>query len=98
MLTPATDTPTVTDPGADPEKGSARGDPNGSKEPSMTRRRTFPIFAFMVAIPALAGAVDYNIDPAHSVASFKVRHLMVSNVTGAVGKVTGVVKYDPADP
>ena len=36
----------------------------------------------------------YEIDPAHSRAHFKVRHLMVSNVRGEFSKVTGTVAYD----
>ncbi len=37
----------------------------------------------------------YTIDPAHSVADFKVRHLMVSNVRGEFSGVSGTVQYDP---
>lgn len=40
---------------------------------------------------------QYEIDPAHSRAHFKVRHLMVSNVRGEFSKVSGSVTYDPAD-
>ena len=40
----------------------------------------------------------YTIDPAHSVADFKVRHLMVSNVRGEFSGVSGTVQYDPANP
>jgi polyisoprenoid-binding protein YceI len=39
--------------------------------------------------------VVYEIDPAHSRAHFKIRHLMVSNVRGEFSKVTGKVVYDP---
>src|SRR5437879_6229203 len=42
-------------------------------------------------------AAIYEIDPAHSRAHFKVRHLMVSNVRGEFSKVSGSVIYDPAD-
>ena len=41
-------------------------------------------------------AAIYEIDPAHSRAHFKVRHLMVSNVRGEFSKVSGSVVYDPA--
>ena len=37
---------------------------------------------------------QYEIDPAHSRAHFKVRHLMVSNVRGEFSKVTGTVVFD----
>jgi polyisoprenoid-binding protein YceI len=40
----------------------------------------------------------YTIDPAHSVADFKVRHLMVSNVRGEFSGVSGTVEYDSANP
>ncbi len=40
----------------------------------------------------------YTIDPAHSVADFKVRHLMVSNVRGEFSGVSGTVEYDEANP
>jgi polyisoprenoid-binding protein YceI len=40
----------------------------------------------------------YKIDPAHSVADFKVRHLMVSNVRGEFSGVTGTVQFDSENP
>jgi polyisoprenoid-binding protein YceI len=40
----------------------------------------------------------YQIDPAHTHAQFKVRHMMVSNVKGDFDKVTGTVEYDEANP
>jgi len=33
----------------------------------------------------------WNIDPAHSVAEFKVKHMMISNVKGQFAKVSGVL-------
>lgn len=48
------------------------------------------------ATPAVP--VAYRIDPAHATAQFKVRHLMVSNVRGELGEVTGEVSWDPAAP
>jgi polyisoprenoid-binding protein YceI len=42
-------------------------------------------------------ATTYTIDPAHSNANFTVRHLMITNVRGGFGKVTGTVVYDPSD-
>lgn len=38
---------------------------------------------------------SYTIDPAHSAADFKVRHLMVSNVRGEFSGVTGTLTLDP---
>jgi polyisoprenoid-binding protein YceI len=39
----------------------------------------------------------WNIDPAHTVAEFKVRHMMISNVKGQFAKVTGVLTLDESD-
>src|SRR5580704_4226838 len=36
----------------------------------------------------------WNIDPAHSVAEFKVKHMMISNVKGHFTKVTGALTLD----
>lgn len=42
--------------------------------------------------------VIYTIDPTHSTAGFKVRHLMVANVKGEFSGVTGTVVYDAENP
>jgi polyisoprenoid-binding protein YceI len=42
--------------------------------------------------------VVYQIDPAHSAAQFKVRHMMIANVKGEFTKVSGTVTYDPDNP
>ena len=42
--------------------------------------------------------VTYTIDPAHSTAGFKVRHLMVANVRGEFSGVTGTVVHDAENP
>ncbi|HEU0121693.1 MAG TPA: YceI family protein [Bryobacteraceae bacterium] len=44
---------------------------------------------------AAAYAAAYTIDPAHSAATFGVRHMMVSTVRGQFSKVTGVIVFDP---
>lgn len=49
-----------------------------------------------VANGALA-ATRYEIDPAHSRASFSIRHMMVTNVKGEFGNVTGEVMLDEKD-
>jgi len=41
---------------------------------------------------------NYQIDPAHSSAQFKVRHMMISNVKGEFHKISGTVNFDPANP
>jgi polyisoprenoid-binding protein YceI len=40
---------------------------------------------------------QWQIDPAHSAAHFSVRHLMISNVRGEFGKVSGNIVLDPSD-
>ena len=39
----------------------------------------------------------WNIDPVHSVAEFKVKHLMISNVKGQFTRVKGVLSLDETD-
>jgi polyisoprenoid-binding protein YceI len=39
----------------------------------------------------------WNIDPAHSAAEFKVKHMMISNVKGQFAKVTGTLTLDESD-
>jgi polyisoprenoid-binding protein YceI len=39
----------------------------------------------------------WNIDPAHSAAEFKVKHMMISNVKGHFAKVTGMLTLDEYD-
>ncbi|MEW5742029.1 MAG: YceI family protein [Myxococcota bacterium] len=42
-------------------------------------------------------ASTWDIDSAHASGNFSVRHMMVSNVKGTLGKVTGKVELDDAD-
>jgi polyisoprenoid-binding protein YceI len=42
-------------------------------------------------------ATTWNIDPAHSVAEFKVKHMMISNVKGHFAKVSGTLTLDESD-
>lgn len=49
-----------------------------------------------LAIPQTAVST-WNIDPAHSVAEFKVKHMMISNVKGQFAKVSGVLTFDETD-
>ena len=39
----------------------------------------------------------WNIDPAHSVAEFKVKHMMISNVKGQFAKVSGTLTLDESE-
>ena len=40
----------------------------------------------------------YQIDPAHTSAQFKVRHMMIANVKGEFHKISGTANFDPANP
>jgi polyisoprenoid-binding protein YceI len=40
----------------------------------------------------------WTIDPAHTTVGFSVRHLMITNVRGVFGRVSGAVRYDAARP
>lgn len=57
--------------------------------------RTLFTAVALLAFPA--GASTWTIDPAHSVATFSVRHMMVSNVRGEFGKMSGTVQQDDKD-
>lgn len=48
--------------------------------------------------PEAAKAVAWQVDPAHTDVEFAVRHLMVSNVKGHFGNVTGTVEFDEQHP
>ena len=41
-----------------------------------------------------AETTTWNIDPVHSVAEFKVKHMMISNVKGQFTSVKGVLVLD----
>ena len=56
---------------------------------------TLGLWATMVSP---SNAATWTIDAAHSAARFRVRHLLISNVEGRLGNVTGVVDYDENDP
>ena len=52
-----------------------------------------------MSIPAIhqVGTSIWNIDPTHTVAEFKVRHMMISNVKGQFAKVTGALMLDDSN-
>ena len=49
-----------------------------------------------LATPEIA-TTTWNIDPVHSVAEFKVKHMMISNVKGQFTALTGVLSRDEQD-
>jgi polyisoprenoid-binding protein YceI len=46
---------------------------------------------------AATTTTSWNLDPSHSVAEFKVKHMMISNVKGQFAKLTGVLTLDESD-
>lgn len=47
--------------------------------------------------PIQASTTTWNIDPAHSLAEFKVKHMMISNVKGQFSKLSGKMTFDDSD-
>ncbi len=56
------------------------------------------IVLLAVAAATLSFGQEYKIDPVHSSALFKVKHLTISTVTGRFGDVNGTIVYDENDP
>jgi polyisoprenoid-binding protein YceI len=51
-----------------------------------------------IAIPqTTVNTTTWNIDPVHSVAEFKVKHMMISNVKGQFAHVSGALELDDED-
>jgi len=65
----------------------------------MSHRRLGAVSAISLffALSAAAQTSTWNIDPNHSTAQFTVRHLAISNVSGAFTKVTGSVVLNEKD-
>lgn len=53
--------------------------------------------AAVTLLSSVAWASTWDFDPAHSSAQFKVKHMMITDVRGEFGKVTGVVNLDDKD-
>jgi polyisoprenoid-binding protein YceI len=63
--------------------------------------RKVSLVSFFILVSALAAfsqAQEYKIDPVHSSAAFKVRHMLVSTVVGRFSDVNGTIWYDEKDP
>jgi polyisoprenoid-binding protein YceI len=61
--------------------------------------KRFALALALALLPGLAFAQTstWAIDPAHTHASFTVRHLVISNVRGEFGKTAGTLKLDEKD-
>ncbi|MBU0517955.1 YceI family protein [bacterium] len=64
----------------------------------MLRKPALLTIALIFASVSIGQAAAWHFDTAHSNISFKVKHLMVTNVNGSFGEYDGVVKYDPDNP
>ena len=53
----------------------------------------------MIALtaPQTTATTTWNIDPVHSAAEFKVKHMMISNVKGQFTSVKGILALDETD-
>jgi len=60
--------------------------------------KTAIAIALFVALPVLAHADTWQIDPAHTNVEFSVRHMMISNVKGQFQKTTGTITTSSTDP
>lgn len=65
------------------------------------RHAFFPAIALSLGFalaPALTAADTYAVDPVHTVALFKVKHLGVSHSYGRFNDIAGSIVYDAANP
>jgi polyisoprenoid-binding protein YceI len=62
------------------------------------RRLAVALAALLAAPAALAETAAWNLDPAHSQATFAVRHLGISTVRGEFNKLEGKLQLDEQDP
>lgn len=56
------------------------------------------VVCFWMASSAFAGTDTWEVDTAHSVAAFKIRHMMVSWVHGHLSGMTGTITMDDKGP
>jgi polyisoprenoid-binding protein YceI len=60
-------------------------------------KRFLPLLASLVFAAAPALASDWKVDPVHSGANFRVKHLGITNVDGVLGPITGTIHLDDKD-
>ena len=49
-------------------------------------------------VQEITATTTWKADPIHSSAQFKVKHMMISNVKGEFGAITGSLQLDSNDP
>ena len=60
--------------------------------------KTTIAIVMLIALPVLAHADNWALDPAHTNVEFTVRHMMISNVKGQFQKTSGTVTVNGSDP
>ena len=63
--------------------------------------RKVSLVSFLMLVSALAAysqTQEFKIDPVHSSAQFKVKHMLVSTVVGRFTDISGTIVYDAQDP
>ena len=60
--------------------------------------KTALAISLAIALPVLANADTWHIDPAHTNVEFTVRHMMISNVKGQFQKTSGTITVNGNDP
>ena len=60
--------------------------------------KTTIAIVMLIALPVLAHADNWALDPAHTNVEFTVRHMMISNVKGQFQKTSGTVTINGSDP
>lgn len=55
------------------------------------------VLVALMAMPTLAAASEWKVDPNNSAVQFSVRHLGISTVQGNFTKISGTVKFDDGD-
>jgi len=56
------------------------------------------VVALALSVASQASAEIWTIDPAHTVAGFTARHMMITNVTGVFEAAAGTIDYTPGNP
>lgn len=78
-----------------PEKQELRLNKEIIMKISLSKMLKITVMALIVPGMGLSADHKWDIDSAHTTAQFSVKHLMVSNVKGFLGPVTGSITYDP---
>ena len=63
----------------------------------MIRRLVLLLAALAAPALSLAESATWELDPAHTLSTFTIRHLVITNVRGEFGKTTGTVTLDDQD-